>query len=322
MFREMKKLLKTTGSGLQFLMLLFLRCPFDAAMTVVNAVFLQYSFNSVLNNDSGGLLNISLVFILCSFCLFLYNGTVRCFYAPFVVRMEAKLRRLLFRKIMKFPCEKIENYGQGDLLTRLNTDVQMPFSKPIHLPHAVCSIVNITVSSFILWNMNPAIFMLILAFVVPHIVFNQAFIAGAMPELNRKSLEATAVNTGEFSSIITCAETAVLYDGYDYLLKRFEKSSMRLFRANIKIRIRNAIGAGVMPLFGGCGYLVLLIFSAGRIAGTGFTFGDLTAAFQYRGGVLLGSMMFINSMISIQASMAGIKRINETMSEKSEETYG
>ncbi|MCL2879660.1 MAG: ABC transporter transmembrane domain-containing protein, partial [Treponema sp.] len=182
--------------------------------------------------------------------------------------------------------------------------------------------VNILVSAIILLKMNLVIFGLVLLFVVPHIIISRIFIARAMPELNKNSLEATAINTAEFSSIINCAETAALYDGYDYLLKRFEQGSLRLLRANMKIRIRSALSAGIMPILGGGGYLVLLIVSGVWIAEGNFTFGDLTAAFQYRGGVLLGSMMLINSMISIQSSMAGIKRINETMSEKTEETDG
>jgi hypothetical protein len=48
----------------------------------------------------------------------------------------------------------------------------------------------------------------------------------------------------------------------------------------------------------------------------------LTAAFQYRGGVLVGSLILINCLVSIQASMAGIRRLNETMLEKTEEQYG
>ena len=55
MLREMKKLLKITGSRIQFLLLLLLRCPFDAAMTFVQASFLQQAFNAVAQNDSNRL---------------------------------------------------------------------------------------------------------------------------------------------------------------------------------------------------------------------------------------------------------------------------
>jgi ABC-type multidrug transport system fused ATPase/permease subunit len=322
MLHEMIKLLNTTGSGLRFLLLLILRCPFDAAMTIVNASFLQHAFDAIAQNDAGRLITVCLTFGVMSLCLFLYNGTIWSIYAPFATRMEGRLRVKLFEKISMFSYERIEVTPQGEWLTRLNTDVQMPFSRSVHLPHAACAIINICVSAVILWRMNPAVFGYVLLFVIPHIYISQLFIARAMPELNKKSLEATAANTGELTALITCADIAALYDGRDYLMKRFEISSLHLLRTNMKIRSRNALSATILPLFGMGGYLVLLIMSGSWIADGHFTFGDLTAAFQYRGGVLAGSLMLINCLISIQASMAGIRRLNETMSEKTEVANG
>ena len=153
----------------------------------------------------------------------------------------------------------------------------------------------------------------VVLFVVPHIIVSHFLIARAMQKLNEDALDATAVNTGEMTAFITCADVAALYDGQDYLMKRFEQSSLKLLKANMKIRGRSALSAGIFPLFGLGGYFVLLIAGSRWIADGVFTFGDLTAAFQYRGGILVGAMMLINCMISIQGSMAGIRRINETI---------
>lgn len=322
MLREISKILKITGSGWRFAFLLLLRSPFDIATTLIQATFLQHAFDTVVQNDAAGLTSVCMIFGVASFCLFLYNGIVWSIYAPFITRLEGKLRFKLFNKISSFSYEHIESISQGELFTRLNTDVEMPFSRPIHLPHAACAIVNISVSAIILWHINPAVFGWVMLFVAPHIAISQLLIARAMPSLNKKSLEATAKNTSELTALITCADIAVLFDGQEYLMKRFEQSSLALWRANMKIRTRNALGAGILPLFGLGGYLVLLIVSSLWIADGHFTFGDLTAAFQYRGGVLVGSLILINCLISIQASMAGIRRLNETMSEKTEEIYG
>ena len=232
------------------------------------------------------------------------------------------MRIKIYQKISSFSYEHVESVSQGEWLTRLNTDVEMPFSRPIHLPHAVCAIVNISVSAIILWFINPAVFGCVMLFVVPHIAISQLLIARAMPGLNQKILEATAKNTSEMTALITCADIAELYDCKDYLVKRFEKSSLDLYRANMKTRARNALSAGILPLFGLGGYLTLLIVSSGWIADGQLTFGDLTAAFTYRGGVLVGSLMLINCIISIQASMAGIRRLNATMSQKTEAYHG
>jgi ABC-type multidrug transport system fused ATPase/permease subunit len=233
--------------------------------------------------------------------------------------MEGRLRTKLFQKISSFSYKRIEDAPPGDWLTRLNTDVQMPFSRPLHFPHAACAIVNICVSGIILWRMNPAVFGWAMLFIIPHIIVSQLIIARDMPLMNRKCLEAVAKNTGELTSLITCADIAVLYDGQDYLMKRFELSSLDVRRANMRLRTRNALSYAILPLFGLGGYLTLLIVCDGWIANGQLTFGDLTAAFQYRGGVLKGALMLINSLVSIQASMAGIRRLNETMSENGDD---
>ena len=276
---------------------------------------MQHSFDAIANTDSAGLNSACLMFGIASLSLFLYNGTVWSIYAPFITRLEGKLRIKLFEKIASFSCEHIESVTYGEWLTRLNTDVEMPFSRPMHFPHGACALINIIVSALILWNINSTLFGFVMLFVVPHIAVSQLLIARAMPKLNAKSLEAAAKNTGELTALITCADITALYDGYDFLMKRFTKSSLELLRANMRIRAKNALSAGIIPLFGLSGYLTLLIVCSNWIGAGQFTFGDLTAAFQYRGGVLVGSLTLINSLISIQASMAGIKRLNKTMTD-------
>jgi len=235
-------------------------------MTIIQAVFLQYAFNAIGLVDNRQLTTVCLIFGIASLCLFLYNGIIWSIYAPFVTRIESKLRVKLFERILKFSYEHIEATAHGEWLTRLNTDVQMPFSQSIHLPHAVNAILQIGVSAVILWNMNPRMFGWVMLFVIPHIIIGQVFIARAMPGLNKKSLESTAENTSELTALITCADIAALYGGQDYLMKRFEQSSLRLLRAKMKIRNRNALSTAILPLFGMGGYLMLLIISGSWIA--------------------------------------------------------
>lgn len=319
MLFEIKRLLRITGGRLRFIALLILRAPVDICMTVIQATFLQHAFNAIGKNDSRQLSIVCFTFIIAGLCIFLYNGIVWSIYSSFVVRMEGKLRIKLFERIARFSYERIEAAEQGEWITRLNTDVQMPFSKPIHLPHAVNAILRIGVSSLILWNINPAVFGWVMLFVVPHIITSQLLVARAMPELNKKYLEAMAKNTGDLTIMITSAHVAVLYDAKNYMMQRFEKSSLELLKSKMKILRKNALNTAIAILpFGLGGYFVLLIVSGGWISKGYLTFGDLNAAFQYRLGILTGSMMLINCIISIQASMAGIRRINETMYSKKE----
>ena len=319
MLDEYIKLLRAIGKGWTFLFLLILRAPFDIASTIINAMFLQYAFDAVNQGDAAWLAYVCMMFGFASLCLFLYNGVVWSIYAPFAARMEGMLRMKLYNKILSFSYMRVEATTRGEWLTRLNADVEMPFSRAVHLPHAACAIFNIIVSAIILWLINPAVFGWVIAFTAPHIAVSQLLVARAMPGLSKKSLEATAVNTEALAAFITCSDIAALYDGHGYLMKKFELSSKELLKANMRIRARNALNAGIGgPLFGLGGYLTLLLVCSGWIADGHITFGGLTAAFTYRGGVLAGALMLVNCIASIQSSMAGIRRMNDVLSEAEE----
>lgn len=316
MVSDIRRLLSFCKCSKQFITLLLLRSPFEAGSTVANALFLQNAFNAVSQNDNEGLTRVCLAFGGLMLLLFLYNGAIWSIYAPFITKLEGRLRLEMFNKISALSCEKIESAPKGDLMTRLNTDVQMPFSQPIHLPHLACSVINIIVSSAILCAMNTEVFGLVLLFVIPHILFSQFFIAKAMPELMKNSIKAVAENTYDLSPFVTCADSSAVYDAGGYLLNKFCSSSMKLLKANMKIKRKNAISNAIAPIFGMGGYLAILLFSSEWISSGLFSFGDLTAAFQFRNGILVGTMMLISSIVNIRSSLAGIRRVNEILAEE------
>ena len=318
MLAEYKKIFLKTGGGWRYILLIALRSPVGAAMTLMNALFLQRAFDAVDLND-GGRLNVAcIVFAALNLVVFLYNGAVWAVYAaPYMVRAEGNMRLKLFGHISSLPYERVETVPEGEWLTRLNSDVRTPFSE--HWPHTAGAAVNILISASFLFYVNPFVLGLVLSFVIPHIIFARFAVARPMQTLNKKALEATGRNTDDLNTLIYRADVAALYDCGAYFMERFENSSKRLFDANMKMRLKNAVSAGILPLFGIGGYLALLVVCAGRIAEGSLSFGDLTAAFQYRGGVLLGSLTLINCLVGLKSDLAGVKRLNETMAEKTED---
>jgi len=321
MIQELSKIFKVTDKGAEFIFLLLLRCPFDALLTIIQASFLQFTFHAIDNKNENNLLAACATFGIASLLLFLYNGTVWSIYAPFVIRLISKLRNKLFYKISVTSLPQIEARSIGEWFTRLNTDVQLTaamLSQPLHLPHAVVSVVNICISAVILLSMNTSIFMLAILFVIPHILISQLFIAKPMTALTIKSQNAVAQNATDLSSFVTCADIAVLYNANDFLMKQFEKSSLNLRKVNMKMRKRSAAGNALMPVMGIGGYLIILLTGGMWIFAGKLTLSELTAALQYRGGILASALMLINSLISIRAAMAGVCRVNETLNIEAE----
>ncbi|MGF7144990.1 ABC-type multidrug transport system fused ATPase/permease subunit [Anaerotaenia torta] len=314
--RDLKKLFCSIGGVRRFILLTLCRCPFDALNTALQASFLHYAFRAMNSNHLHELYVTCAMYGIGSLLLFLYNGTVWSLYAAYVIKWVGVLRRKLFEHIAGLSLRQIEAGSSGDWITRLNSDVQAAaavLNQSIHLPHAAVALVNIIVSSAILVVMNPSIYGLVLLFLIPHMLISRYLIAKPMTKLSLEAQQAAADNTTDMAALITCADTAILYDARGFLTGHFEESSLRLRRANMRMRRRNALGSGIQPLMGLGGYLVILLLGSIWIADGRMNFSDLTAAFQYRGGLLVGGMMLMNSLINMKAALAGVKRINETM---------
>lgn len=314
--REFRELFRMSGGFSRFVILTIFRCPFDALHTMFLATFLRFAFDAMSQQ------NLQRLYLTCalsgvgSCLLFLYNGTVWTMYATYVVKWVGAIRGRVFEHISGLSLRQVEFRPSGEWSTRLNADVQAAtamLNQAIHLPHAVVATVNIIVSSIMLATQSPAIYALCVLFVVPHMAINQFLIARPMTGLSLDVQRAKAANTTDLGALITCADTAILYDAQNFLLSRFEQSSFALRRANMKVRHRSATGSTFMPLLGMSGYLLILLIGGAKIADGKMTFGDLTAAFQYRGGLIAGSAMFMNSVINIKIALAGVKRVTETM---------
>lgn len=319
---EFLSLLRSAEGGRKAPVMLLLRCPFDAMNTLIQAGFLHCGFTSIVQADESGLIAACAMYALASLLLFLYNGTVWSAYAAWSIRFMSALRARLFGHIASLSLRQIEDMPSGEWFTRLNANVYSAsaiINQPLHLPHAATAAVGIAVSSAVLIHMSPAIFALVMAFVLPHMLVSQLFIARPMRTLVPRSLEAAARNATDLNALVTCADTAMLYDARGMLMRRFEEGSLALRGANMRMRARNAAGTALLPLMGMTGYLVLLVAASGWIARGDMTFGELTAAFQYRGGVLMGFSMLITSVVNIAASLAGARRVNATLAMEREE---
>ncbi len=316
MIRELRKLFNITGMLRRFIILTLLRCPFDALYTAVQALFLKHAFDAVNNAQTSSLFITCILFGVGNIILFLYNGNVWTVYTAFVTRWTAVLRRKLFRHIGSLSLRQIEMRTVGEWITRLNSDLHAAtamLNQPIHIPHAVVSLVNAVVSSVILASADMMMFSLVILFAVPHMLISRLIVAKPMTRLATDVQEAAAENASDMNAIIVCAAEALIYDAQSFLLRRFEESSLNIRRKSMRLQHRRALVNSLIPLMGMSGYLAALLVGGSRIAGGAMTFGSLTAVLQSRGRMLVSLMMFINSMINIKTALAGVRRVCDTM---------
>lgn len=316
MVSELRTLFKITGRGRRLIFLLVLRCPFDAIQTVIMASFIQFSFQAINQHNTYDLYMTCAAFGIGTLVLFFYNGSVWMLYASYITRFVCLLREKLFGHLSGISLQKMEEKSSGEWFTRLNADVQLAsavLSQPLHLPHAVVATVSICVATVILHVMNPIILLLVLLLLIPQLLISYLFIAKPMTTLAMKSQEASELNTTDMNALVTCAETAILYDAHGFLLGRFEESSLNLRKVNMTMKRRSAVDGALLPIISMGGYLIILLVGGRFITAGSMTLGELLAVFQYRAGLLAGSMVLTSSLISITTALAGVRRVNEIM---------
>lgn len=315
MIRSLGRIFKKVGESHTYIKLLILRCPFDATSTILNAYFLQYCFESINQGSENKLRSTCMYFAIASALLFLYNGSVWSLYAKFATRFVGKLRKMVFSSILHMPIKKFDEKSSGEWMTRLNSDAQMTINlinAPLNIPHAFVSVVNIAVSALLLYQINTTLTFFTLLFVIPHVVVNRKLVYTKVAKLMEQSQEYVERNVTCFSTFITCADIVSLYDAKDFVMEAYENSSIEIVRSNLRIHRKKAINNLVIPLFGMSGYIVILLLGLVMIRGNVLTFGTLTAALQYRGAILMGTMLFINSMTEIRTNAVGLRRMEET----------
>ena len=108
-----------------------------------------------------------------------------------------------------------------------------------------------------------------------------------------------------------CGDTIRLYDAEELLLARYRESSRSIVKARLRSNVRKTVGELLQMLLSRGGYLLLFCLGCEMISAGKLDFGTMTEAFQYRGGMLMGSMMWLNSYAEVKKNSVGLKRTEE-----------
>jgi ABC-type bacteriocin/lantibiotic exporter with double-glycine peptidase domain len=307
-------MLKKLGIKKQYLQLLALRLPFEAVRNLINALFLKQAFEAIEALNFVRLGVVCGLFLAANLLLFTYNGTVWRFFAAFYAGLQKKLKLYIFNKLLAKPIEEIDKLASGDVLLRINQDAQMTaaiYGEPWNLVFLVNGIANLILSAILFCVFDLKLFLIVLAFVIPHILIITWIVSPRLSSIQNKIQKASADLTDMYESFVNLADTVFLYDCSDFFLKKIKIKNLELKLLFIKKALYKAIEHAVMPLFGIMGYLVLMFLGAEKINAGIITLGSLLYAFQLRGGVIMAANMIATSITTISVNKAGLKRLEE-----------
>lgn len=312
------RLIRRMGIQRKYIFLLLLRSPFDALRTWMKASLMKSVFLCLDTGESGSLLKICTVYGLISTMLFLYNGTIWSIYAAFSAKAEAWLQKVMLEKILALPLKRVACGFSGEWITKLNSDINAAFtmmSGPMNIPHLIVAVINTILSSFLMFRSSLFFLGVTWVFALLQLFVNYKIVFRSVPELKEKSQKAMSENTSAIKPLITEAETILLYDAGEMMLKKCEENSRKLMKINMKMHVRKAWSDVSMRLLGIGGYLLILFTGYGFIYKGTMAFSDVVYCFQIIGSILAGMFMLITCINNLKANSVCVKRVNDTLNE-------
>lgn len=314
MRKSLSRVFGRLGGAVTYCFLLLFRSPVDTVLCIINALFLRHVFQAMEGRDERGLWMTCALFGVANLCLFLYNGTLWGRFAVFSAKLVGKLKQFLFESMLKLPVERIEEKTTGGWLTRLNSDVTMTLNLltgALNLPHLVFATVRVGVTAVLFGNISLLLLVLELAVLVPHVFLRQRFVVRPMEQLTKEAQEMTEHATDYLETTVECGDTIRLYEAEGLLTERYRESSLLIVKARLRSNVRKTLGELLQMLLSRGGYLLLFCFGCEMISAGKLDFGILIEALQYRSGMLMGSMMWLNSYAEVRKNSVGLKRMEE-----------
>ena len=314
MIKSLCKVFRRLGGVVAYGVLLLFRSPVDTVLCINNALFLRNVFQRIEEGDERGLFVTCAVFGVANLCLFLYNGTLWGKFAVFSAKLVGKLKQFLFESLLKLPMEQIEEKSTGAWLTRLNSDVTMTLNLltgALNLPHLVFATVRVGVTAVLFGRISPLLLVVELAVLVPHVFLRQRYVVQPMERLTKEAQETMECATVYLETTVECGDTIRLYEADGLLLERYRECSHSIVKARLRSNVRKTLGELLQMLLSRGGYLLLFCFGCEMISTGKLDFGTLTEALQYRSGMLMGSMMWLNSFAEVRKNSVGLKRMEE-----------
>jgi ABC-type multidrug transport system fused ATPase/permease subunit len=212
--------------------------------------------------------------------------------------------------------QEMEEYSEGDWITRLNSDVDKVadyLTAPINFMHSMIAVVNFVLSSVILIMLNPTLFGVSLFLMIPFFILSSIVIVKNIPKFRKNAQESFARYTNWMEPIIEAGDAITVFDGQDIVLDKVREESEKIMRENVKAHRRTAWSLAVSAASGMTGYLLLLLIGNSMIGTMIKDFAALIKITQYRGRMMMGVMCVNSGINNMKSNLTGVVRVDEIL---------
>ncbi len=241
---------------------------------------------------------------------YIYQGSIR--------KTIADLRLKLFSNIETISYGHIENIHSGEVISRMNNDLDLLEKSYADDLRNVISVVLAGIGSIILmFTLDWKISSILLAFGAVTLIVNRLF-AIPIRNIGKRIQEKVAIITTIMTDMFSGLQTVKILNLKRILMKRHESENTDLAKDTIKKAGITALLDGANFLmewfnFGGCIVIGSIMVISGQT-----TFGKLIAIVQLLNGVTNMFSMLGNYISQLQISLVGAERVFELMDKEQE----
>ncbi|MBP5192461.1 MAG: ABC transporter ATP-binding protein [Eubacterium sp.] len=313
------RILKELGLWKTFVIVMILRSPFDFLNSMLNANMLESFIRLTDQRDGDNLSRTFWIFLMFTLLLFAYNASV---WATVAVKTDMMLHRRLRMKLLESMLsrtqQEMEEYSEGDWITRINNDVDKVadyLTAPINFMHSMIAVVNLVFSSMILIMLNPTLFGVSIFLMIPFFILSGIVIVRNIPKFRKNAQESFARYTNWTAPIVEAGDAITVFDGQDIVLDKVREESERIMRENVKAHRRTALSSAVTATSGMTGYILLLLIGNSMIGTKIKDFAELMKITQYRGHMMMGVMCVNSGINNMKTNLTGVVRVDEILND-------
>lgn len=273
----------------------------------------------------GGLILLGLV--LLQIALKIFNNNM---YERAKAKIEIKIRTRVFERIVTKDYSQLSAHHSGDLLNRLNSDVQTICNGVTGLiPNIVSLITRLVSAVAIMISMDPLFAMIFLAGGLL-IAVTTRFFKNYLKSIHKQAQEAEGHVSSFFQESITSILVIKVFNAYEQIIIK----ARELQQKSYKIRIKRATisifaNTGVQMAFS-LGYLFAMILAGFRVYQGRIDVGEMTAILQLVNQIqgplsaLAGVLPTFYGIIASAERIMEIEEYNDELdvNEKIEDIYG
>ena len=298
-----------------------------AVIVAVASLFYPAIVKSIINeyvfDETPRRLIIWSAVLLGLYLLKAYFNYVMGYYGHVVgVRMQADMRRDLFKKYESLPFSYFDDHKTGDLISRLSNDLFDVAELAHHGPENLFLSILMLAGSFgVLISINVTLTLIMFAIIPLIVLFTAVSRSSMMKAMAQSRKEMSAINVNVENSVSGVRETKS-YVAEHHEICKFNSSNKRFLKSRTEAMFALGFFHSVMQLLNDLLYLVI-IFIGGLFLYYGkINPGEFAAFILYISMFLDPINRFVTLFEQMQEGMSGYARFHEIMNEPSEVDNG